>query len=108
MEVYMSGVLGLTTINGLYVTNPINNNTILLINWIEFYNQQNGSPSNTYAQGTGKITFNPDVSDGTPRKLLDSSKILSLGWKPSTPLYDGLKSTVDWYLKNYSGPKNAN
>jgi GDP-L-fucose synthase len=56
----------------------------------------------------GKITFNPDVSDGTPRKLLDSSKILSLGWKPSTPLYDGLKSTVDWYLKNYSGPKNAN
>jgi hypothetical protein len=59
MEVYMSGVLGLTTINGLYVTNPISNNTILLINWIEFYNQQNGSPSNTYVQGTGKITFNP-------------------------------------------------
>ena len=54
----------------------------------------------------GEITFNSSAPDGTPRKLLDSSKIFSMGWKPSTPLHEGIKSTVDWYIENIVGSKN--
>ena len=45
-----------------------------------------------------------DVSkpDGTPRKCLDIGKIHSLGWSHRINLEEGLKSTYDWYLKNYS------
>lgn len=45
----------------------------------------------------GKIEFDSSKPDGTPRKLLDSSKILKLGWKPSTRLNEGLKVTYEWY-----------
>ena len=38
--------------------------------------------------------------DGNPRKLLDSSVITELGWKPKTELEDGLKITYDWFLNN--------
>ncbi len=48
----------------------------------------------------GEIVFDKNKPDGNPRKLLDSSKINSLGWKSKTTLYDGLKTTYDWYLKN--------
>ena len=53
----------------------------------------------------GEISFNSSVPDGTPRKLLDSSKIFSMGWKPSTSLHEGIKSTVDWYIENSEGAK---
>ena len=48
----------------------------------------------------GEIVFDKNKPDGNPRKLLDSSKINSLGWESKTNLYDGLKTTYDWYLKN--------
>ena len=48
----------------------------------------------------GEIIFDKNKPDGNPRKLLDSSKINSLGWESKTNLYDGLKTTYDWYLKN--------
>lgn len=41
----------------------------------------------------GKLTFDIGKPDGTPRKLLDSSKIFCLGWRPRISLEDGLKST---------------
>jgi len=50
----------------------------------------------------GEIRFNPEKPDGTPRKLLDVSKIKALGWKPSIPLREGLESTYRWYLENES------
>lgn len=46
----------------------------------------------------GKIVFNTNYPDGTPKKLLDVSKIKSLGWKPVVSLEEGLKKTVDFYL----------
>jgi GDP-L-fucose synthase len=49
---------------------------------------------------TGHIEFNPDLPDGTPRKLLDVSRINQLGWKATTNLKDGLRATVKWYLEN--------
>lgn len=47
----------------------------------------------------GKIIFNKSYPDGTPRKLLDVSRIKSLGWKPEVSLKDGLKKTIDYYLR---------
>ena len=48
----------------------------------------------------GKILWDNSYPDGTPRKLLDISKISSLGWKPKIKFDEGLKSTYDWYKKN--------
>ncbi len=46
----------------------------------------------------GKIIFDPSKPDGTPRKLLDTSKIKKLGWEHKTDLKDGLRMTYEWYL----------
>lgn len=46
---------------------------------------------------SGKITFNDKFPDGTPRKLLDSSKIKSLGWKPKLCLQEGLELTYNYF-----------
>ena len=50
---------------------------------------------------TAKIKYNKSYPDGTPRKLLNSQIIKKLGWKPKTPLDEGLAMTYKWYLKNY-------
>ena len=55
----------------------------------------------------GEISFNSDIPDGTPQKLLDSSRIFAMGWKPSTSLSDGLKLTVDWYIKKFLDVQNG-
>jgi GDP-L-fucose synthase len=48
----------------------------------------------------GEIIWDASKPDGTPRKILDSSKIAKLGWAPLISLDSGLKSTVEWYLQN--------
>lgn len=48
----------------------------------------------------GEIIWNSSYPDGTPRKLLDSSKILDLGWRPKISLESGLANTYQWYLEN--------
>ncbi len=48
----------------------------------------------------GKIVYDSSKPDGTPRKLLDSSKLFSMGWKPKVDIMEGLKLTYDDYLKN--------
>jgi GDP-L-fucose synthase len=49
---------------------------------------------------TGRLTFDTSKPDGTPRKLLDVSKLEKLGWCARTPLRVGIKSTYEWFLKN--------
>ena len=46
----------------------------------------------------GRIEFDPTYPDGTPRKVLDVSAILSMGWRPSVDLVDGLRQTIEWFL----------
>tara|TARA_B100001996_G_C18633219_1_gene582606 strand:+ start:454 stop:1107 length:654 start_codon:yes stop_codon:yes gene_type:complete len=48
----------------------------------------------------GEVNFDKSKPDGNPRKLLDSNKINSLGWKSATSLDSGLKMTYDWYKNN--------
>jgi len=47
---------------------------------------------------TGKLEWDTSKPDGAPRKLLDSSRLLTFGWRPSVDLAGGLKSTYQWYL----------
>ncbi|OPJ62700.1 GDP-L-fucose synthase family protein [Clostridium oryzae] len=49
----------------------------------------------------GEIKFNTDKLDGTPRKLLDISKLESLGWKYKIELREGIKATYKWFKENY-------
>lgn len=46
----------------------------------------------------GHLVFDPSKPDGTPRKLLDSSRLTALGWKPSTELGEGLSTTYKDFL----------
>lgn len=48
----------------------------------------------------GEIVNDLSKPDGTPRKLLDVSRLFSLGWRPSVPLDEGIRSTYDWYVRN--------
>ncbi|WP_412067553.1 GDP-L-fucose synthase family protein [Rubrivirga sp. IMCC43871] len=47
-----------------------------------------------------EIRWDTDKPDGTPRKLLDVSRLASLGWRARTPLREGLASTYDWFREN--------
>ncbi|MCR5562331.1 MAG: GDP-L-fucose synthase [Desulfovibrio sp.] len=48
---------------------------------------------------TGEILTDPSKPDGTPRKLMDSSRLFSMGWRPRISLEDGLASTYAWYCE---------
>jgi GDP-L-fucose synthase len=47
----------------------------------------------------GAVSFDSAKPDGTPRKLLDVSRINSLGWHWRVDLRQGIRTTYDWYLK---------
>ena len=49
----------------------------------------------------GKLVFDTSKPDGTPKKLLDVSKINSLGWEAKVSLEDGIRKTYEWYLQEY-------
>lgn len=49
----------------------------------------------------GELAWDRTRPDGMPKRMLDSSKLLELGWKPSTSLKDGLAKTYAWYRENH-------
>lgn len=49
----------------------------------------------------GELTWDRSKPDGTPRKRLDSSRLLGLGWKPAVPLRRGIAETVDWFKSHH-------
>ena len=48
----------------------------------------------------GKIVFDASKPDGTPRKLLDVSRLTALGWRPKIALREGLADAYRWYLRH--------
>jgi GDP-L-fucose synthase len=46
----------------------------------------------------GRIVFDPSMPDGTPRKLLDTSRLTALGWRPCIPLRTGIEQTYQSFL----------
>jgi GDP-L-fucose synthase len=55
----------------------------------------------------GSITWDATKPDGTPRKLLDVSKLNGLGWKAQVELEEGIKQTYDWFLQNQENIKEV-
>lgn len=55
----------------------------------------------------GPVEWDLSKPDGTPRKLLDSSRIHAIGWKPRIPLEEGLRSTYQWYTETFGSPQPA-
>ena len=53
----------------------------------------------------GDIKLDTSKPNGTPRKLLENSRISSLGWRPEINLNDGIRSTYKWFLENFA-PKD--
>jgi GDP-L-fucose synthase len=51
----------------------------------------------------GSIEWDSSKPDGTPRKLLDVSRLTDLGWKAKISLEDGIRSTYEWYKANQKG-----
>jgi GDP-L-fucose synthase len=51
----------------------------------------------------GEVTFDSSKPDGTPRKLLDVSRIHDLGWRATVPLRDGLERAYAWYVTQNAG-----
>jgi GDP-L-fucose synthase len=49
---------------------------------------------------TGRLEFNPAMPDGTPRKLMDVSRIKGLGWSPRITLDEGIRGVYAWYLQH--------
>jgi GDP-L-fucose synthase len=47
----------------------------------------------------GEVVWDSSMPDGTPRKLLDVSRMNSLGWQPHTSLQDGVRQTYQWYCQ---------
>ena len=50
----------------------------------------------------GKLVFDTTKPDGSPRKLVNNSRLAKLGWKSKTSLDEGLTKTYKWYLDNIS------
>lgn len=48
----------------------------------------------------GELVWDRSKPDGTPRKLMDSSKLAGMGWEPKISLRDGLEETYKWYVEN--------
>ena len=49
---------------------------------------------------SGRINFDSTKPDGTPRKLMDVTRLHSLGWHHRTALEEGIRGTYVWYLEN--------
>jgi GDP-L-fucose synthase len=48
----------------------------------------------------GRLTFDPTRPDGTPRKIMDNSKLSSLGWRPALSIEAGLKKMYAWFTES--------
>ncbi|MGH1589129.1 GDP-L-fucose synthase [Methylobacterium phyllosphaerae] len=50
----------------------------------------------------GQLAFDASKPDGTPRKLMDVSRLRAMGWRPEIALEDGLRQTYGWFLENHA------
>ena len=48
----------------------------------------------------GELVWDTSKSDGTPKRMMDSSKIFNLGWQPKISLEEGLTKTIEWFKLN--------
>ena len=53
----------------------------------------------------GSIVYDSSRPDGTPRKVLDVSRLTAMGWRPTIELNEGIASTYSWYCRHVAGPE---
>ena len=51
---------------------------------------------------SGNLIFDDSMPDGNPRKLIDSTKIMEMGWEPKVGLKEGVRLSYDSFLENIS------
>jgi GDP-L-fucose synthase len=51
---------------------------------------------------TGRLVFDSSKPDGTPRKLLDVTRLTALGWRPRIPLKSGIGQTYAWFKEHFA------
>ena len=54
----------------------------------------------------GEIRYDSTNLDGTPRKLLDISRLIDLGWEPTVTLKEGIEKSYEWYLEHHDEMNN--
>ena len=54
----------------------------------------------------GGIRYDSTKPDGTPRKLLDISRLIDLGWEPTVTLKEGIEKSYEWYLEHHDEMNN--
>ncbi len=88
--------------NAIWFTyqNPPSENLVNVGNGLEISITEFASKVAEVVGYTGDIEFDSSMPDGTPRKLLDSSKIFAMGWRPQIELSDGLVSTYKWFIES--------
>ena len=55
----------------------------------------------------GRLVFDSSKPDGTPRKLMDVSRLAAMGWRARTGLREGIEGTYRWFLANADGLREA-
>jgi GDP-L-fucose synthase len=85
----------------VYLMNNYESAEIVNIGWGEDVTIRELSEMIACATGfQGRLTFDPSKPDGTPRKLLDTSRLTSLGWTPKITLKTGIESTYAWFKEH--------
>jgi GDP-L-fucose synthase len=85
----------------LYLLQSYNGEGIVNIGWGEDVTIRELAESVMSAIGyRGRLNFDSNKPDGTPRKLLDVSRLTGLGWRPKIPLENGIETTYAWFKEH--------
>jgi GDP-L-fucose synthase len=85
----------------VYLMNSYENEQIVNIGWGEDTTiRELAEMIASTARFEGRIEFDTSKPDGPPRKLLDTSRLTSLGWRPKITLRSGIESTYAWFKEH--------
>lgn len=89
----------LKAVKGLDPSRPFANTHINVGTGVEHSIAQIAEFVQGVVQYEGEVAFDRSKPDGTPRKLLDTTRLSQLGWKARIPLEEGIRSYYQWYLE---------
>jgi GDP-L-fucose synthase len=85
----------------IYLLNNYDDESIVNVGWGEDVTIRDLAELVMAASGyQGRLVFDPSKPDGTPRKLLDTTRLTALGWRPKIPLEAGIESTYAWFREH--------
>lgn len=85
----------------VYLLNNYDDESIVNVGWGEDVTIRDLAELVMAASGyQGRLVFDPSKPDGTPRKLLDTTRLTALGWRPKIPLEAGIESTYAWFREH--------